>query len=363
MSRPLERDAPDDDGVGFDATLPTGRDLSLAHDRIEFRVRESAADRLDRYLLERLGWKSRNKVQRLIQHGRVTVNGERSKPARRVQRGDVVRIVLDPGGEPNGSEDTPPPTILYEDPFLVAVDKPPHVLVHPVGRTVSGTIINRLHARYRETGEHGRRRVVPKLCHRLDRETSGVLLIAKCDVARQRLSDDFENGRVEKQYLAITEGAPMSTEFTIDVPIAAHLDREAGRGNRLARADSAGKSAETRFELLRTEGAIALLRCAPLTGRQNQIRVHLAHAGHPILGDVGYGSDPASVPGIPFPGRALLHSSALQFRHPIWGHRILLRAPFPPDFPLGLEEADHDRSRFPSDNVGPDGLSDRSRKG
>lgn len=317
------------DPIGFDATLPTGRDLSQAHDRVEFRVRESSQERLDRYLLQRLGWKSRNKIQRLIRAGRVTINGETPKIARKIARGDVIRIALDGGGgevDPGASPLDPP---IWEDPYLVAVHKPPHRLVHPVGRTVSGTIINELHHRYRGSHTSGLRPVVPKLCHRLDRETSGLLLVAKCDLARRRLSDDFEHGRVRKTYLAVVEGETPN-HFDVDVPILAHLDREREQNNRLARAHPDGKWAETGFERLATDGTLSLVRCFPRTGRQNQIRVHLAHAGHAIVGDVGYGSTFETFPEAE--RRALLHSESLEFSHPIWRLPRTLRAPQPTDF-------------------------------
>ncbi len=336
--------------IGFDSTLPTGRDLSRAHDRIEFRVRESSKERLDRYLLNRLGWKSRNKVQRLIQLGRVTVNDEQPKASRRIARGDVIRISIDPGGDNADESTTQLSPVLWEDPFLVAVDKPPHRLVHPVGRTVSGTIVNELHHAYRAVNERGLRPIVPKLCHRLDRDTSGLLLVAKCDLARRRLSYDFEHSRVSKTYLAIVEGSPSSDRFEVTVAISAHLDRDKNQGHRLARADESGKSAETRFEVVQRFESHSLVRCHPITGRQNQIRIHLAHAGVPILGDVGYGSSAktADLASLPFPDRALLHSCALEFLHPVWRAPRRMVAPVPSDFSTYLCASDsvaRDRDR------------------
>lgn len=320
--------------------LPTSRDLSRAYDHVEIVVREVAKDRLDRYLQVQLAWKSRSKVQKLIQLGRVELNGATPKAATRVQRGDRIRIALDPGGEATtGEQETIPPPV-WEDAFFVAINKPPHRLVHPVGRTVSGTVINELHHRYQRVNERGLRPIVPKLCHRLDRETSGLLLVAKTDPARSALSDAFEHGRVRKQYLAVVEGEPSDEVFEVTVGISADLDPHRERSNRLAKADPSGRPALTRFVVLARRGTSSVVACFPHTGRQNQIRVHLAHAGHPILGDWGYGSSEEhwSWPradgedDVPYPDRALLHSLRLRFRHPIWQTPVEVEAPPAPDF-------------------------------
>ena len=317
--------------------LPTGRDLSLPHGELELRVRCHDRERLDVYLLKRLGWKSRRRVQRLIQIGRVVVDGRPAKPSQRIQRGARIHVTLDPGGASSetGDEKLMP---FWEDPYLLALDKPPGVLVHPVGRTVSGTIINELHHRYRALNRRGSRPVVPRLCHRLDRDTSGVLLVAKTGIARCRLQDAFEADRVAKEYLAVVEGQP--TSQVIDLPITAHLDPQGASQNRLSRVAEDGKPSVTEVEVVATAAALAVVRCRPRTGRQNQIRAHLAAIGHPILGDTGYGSfrerwstrGGDEVPDIPFPNRALLHSARLEFPHPIWPARAVLAAPPAADF-------------------------------
>ncbi len=175
-------------------TLP--RDLSQPQQKLEFRVRADTRERLDRYLLRRLGWPSRRKIQRLIQHKRVRLNGNYPHAALRIAPGDHIEIRLNSGKA--GETEIHLPELLWEDPYLVALDKPPGRLVHPVGRAVSGTLINDLHRRYRGLNEHGQRPVVAQLCHRLDRDTSGVLLVAKTRAARRALQRSFEKGRAHK---------------------------------------------------------------------------------------------------------------------------------------------------------------------
>ncbi len=311
--------------------LPSNRDLSRPHDELTVDVRRKRRERLDLHLLRALGWSSRTRIQRLIASGRVRVNGGPAKPAQLVGGGDRIRIVIDGGGEELLPGATPLPEPLWEDPYLVAFDKPPGRLVHPVGRTVGGTVMNELHHRYRDANERGSRPIIPKLCHRLDRDTSGVLLVAKLDSVRRTLQEAFESERVEKEYLAVVEGAVAPERFEVRLPIRVALDRALLAGNRLARVDAGGKAACTRFERLRVGAGFSLVRCRPITGRQNQIRAHLAAAGHPILGDLGYGSDPerwrASHEGsIPFPARPLLHSASLRFPHPVWGSYRTIRA-------------------------------------
>jgi len=330
--------------------LPSGRDLSRPEDEVTWRVRGTSRERLDLTLLRELGWGSRTKVQRLIDLGLVHVNGRPGKRSQRLLAGDVVRVRLDAGRSVR-EEHPPLEPPLWEDPHLLAVAKPPGRLVHPTGRTLSGTVIDELHARYRELNERGGRPIVPRLCHRLDRDTSGLLLIAKTPEARRAVQEAFEADRVRKGYLAVIVGEDAPAEFEVDAAIASHLDRSRPHSNRLARLDDSGRASRTRFAVLARGGGIAIVHCLPITGRQNQIRIHLASVGRPILGDVGYGGaetlEGASL-ALPPPGRTLLHSHQLRFRHPVWGTERELRAPLPADLRPYLLAARLDESRIPS---------------
>ena len=308
--------------------LPSGRDLSRPPGSALFRVRQDVRIRLDLWLQERLGWKSRNKIQKLIQLERVLVNGEKVKASTKVSTGDEVEVFLDgdPGGAPRTDSFSLP--VLFEDPWLSALNKPPGILVHPVGRTHSGTVVDGLHSDWQTLNDTCLRQATHRLCHRLDRETSGLLLVAKTVEARRRVQDSFEKDRVRKSYIAVVEGVPSQTHFEIDAPVSAQLDQQRDRGHRLARADEEhGKASRTLFTTLGSRNGVSVMLCRPITGRQNQIRIHLQVAGHPILGDVGYGQTPETLAekggflpeGIPHPDRAFLHSFQLAFPHPVWG--------------------------------------------
>jgi len=307
--------------------LPTGRDLSETVEELSLKVRSYRRERLDQYLLRKLGWSSRTKVQKLISLGRVAVNDRPGKPALRLLRGDLVRIeLLVESSRREVHAPLSPP--LWEDPFLFTIAKPPGQLVHPTGKTISGTVIDELHLRYRELNQRGQRSIVPRLCHRLDRDTSGLLLVAKTLELRRAMQMEFEADRVRKGYLAIVEGELTDPLFEVDAPIVDAIDRQREHSNRLSRIDQEGRPSLTRFRVLGRGAGLSVVHCRPVTGRQNQIRVHLASTGYPILGDRGYGSDPEQIEladGVDFPDRALLHSLQLRFRHPVWGTERELR--------------------------------------
>ncbi len=335
--------------------LTPGRDLSRPPKSARFTVRQHLRRRLDLWLQERLGWSSRSKIQKLIQMRRVLLNGEISKPSAKVGCGDEVEVLLDAAQE---LEEVPPQLpILHEDPWLVAVNKSPGMLVHPVGKTHAGTVIDGIHRHWRDLNEGSSRKVIHRLCHRLDRDTSGLLLLAKTVAARRHLQDSFEGDRVRKSYLAVVEGVPGDHRFSIDAAISASIDRSRPHDQRLARADEAeGKASRTHFEVVARGAGISLILCRPITGRQNQIRIHLQVAGFPILGDTGYGQTPQSLlerggrlpGGVPHPTRAMLHSFQLRFPHPIWNLPLELRCNPEGDMTRFLEAFEIDPARLPS---------------
>lgn len=329
--------------------LTPGRDLSRPPGSASFPVRQDQRIRLDLWLQERLGWSSRNKIQKLISQQRVLLNGDLAKSSARVGSGDEIEVLLD-----STTEDSEPPEklpVICEDPWIVAVDKPAGMLVHPVGRTHVGTVVDGLHRHWRVLNDRSIRQITPRLCHRLDRDTSGLLLLAKTVPARRHLQNSFEANRVQKSYIAIVEGIPDQDNFEIDAAVAAHLDRSKATDHRLARADDEqGKPSRTLFHLLGSRDGISILHCRPITGRQNQIRVHLQVAGLPILGDRGYGQTEQTLrdrggilpQGVPHPERALLHSFQLRFPHPVWNLPQTLRCPPTGDIAHIIEAMDFD---------------------
>lgn len=302
------------------------RNLSIERRELVIEVRSDRDVRVDHYLFHNMSWRSRNRVQTLIREGRVTVNGRPAKPSRRVRHGDVVTIRLSSGtGVPDDYDTRSFPT-LYEDPWLLALDKPAGILVHPVGRHVYDTLINYLHHRYHASGP-ANKSIVPRLCHRLDRDTTGLLVVAKDLYVHREVSRQFEGRHLEKSYLALAHG-DVDPEKTM-------IDRAIGIGRSLDQALTNGvrRASRTSLEVLERYGSFTLLRASPETGRQNQIRIHLAAIGHPIAGDRRFGA-PAPPPG--FPGRYLLHSERLRLYHPRLKCEIELEAPLPPDFQSAL---------------------------
>ena len=319
------------------------RNLSRRPDRLRVPVSpEQEGRRLDHFLREILFWRSRTSIQRLIEKGAVLVGeGRKARPSLKVRAGEVVTILLPP--RPPGeisTEPLPEVPVLFEDAYLLAVDKPPGLAVHPSGRRVEGTLIGILHARY--PGDPGGDGPLPRLCHRLDKETSGVLLVTKDERARHLLGKQFEERRVKKTYLALVEGVPDRKEGIIDLPLAPD-PRSPVRLKMEARRDGRGQSALTRFRVLESRGRFSLLEVRPATGRQHQIRVHLAAMGHPVVGDKIYGPDenlflhaleggltPEDMEKLVLPRHAL-HAWKLKFHHPLKMEEMEIVAPLPAD--------------------------------
>ena len=304
-----------------------GRNLSKERSQLALVVRTGEPQRLDNFLVNNLAWKSRSRLQNLIREGRVTVNGEKTKASRRVRLDDVVEIRLSNGlGLPDDYSERKL-DIIYEDEWLVAVNKPPGMLVHPVGRHVYDTLINYLHHRYHSPASEGEE-IVPKLCHRLDRDTTGVVIVGKKAYVHREVQRQFEKRQVSKTYLALANGHFPPAHAEIDIPIGE------GRCLQSALEHVVLRKSRTLVTVLETYEDCSLLRCVPCTGRQNQIRVHLAALGHPIVGDERYGGDsPGERPGRKsWPLRYLLHSESIRFWHPRLKQNLELRAPVPPDF-------------------------------
>jgi 23S rRNA pseudouridine1911/1915/1917 synthase len=321
-----------------------GRDLSQEREVLTLHVRSTLGERLDRYVLESMVWKSRSRIQELIRDGRITVNGETSKPSRRVHAGDVIELRLSSGVRVPRDYSDQELEVLYEDEWLVAINKPADLLVHPVGRHVYDTLLNYLHHRYHDApdeapgggegtaGGSAAPVVVPRLCHRLDRDTTGVVVVAKDAHVHREVMRQFERREVVKEYLALVEGSIQEPETTVRVPIGE------GRCLRSSLEHPQCKDSETLVRVERRLPEHTLVRCRPLTGRQNQIRIHLAALGHPIAGDLRFGSRP---PPAALPQRYLLHAAFLRLHHPRLKSPLELAAPLPDDFRAVAEGTPH----------------------
>ena len=292
---------------------------------------EAAGTRLDTWLAGAEPAHSRAAWQRLIRGGAVILDGHAPKPRHVLTGGETVAYTL-PAPEPATPRPEPIPlAILYEDGDLIAVDKPPGLVVHPAPGHASGTLVNALlHHCTDLAGVGGERR--PGIVHRLDRDTSGVLVAAKHDAALLALQRQFKERRVEKEYLAVVRGHPR--------PAAGRIDTLIGRSDhdrkRMSASPSRGRRAVTHYETCEVLPGAALLRVRIETGRTHQIRVHLAHIGHPVIGDRQYGGRRVAADG-PDAARQLLHAHRLALTHPIRGETLELVAPMPEDMQSFLD--------------------------
>ncbi len=290
-------------------------------ERIAIRVEGDTRERLDRYLAERT-LLSRSAIKRLLDEGRVRVDGHAARPAHRVRAGEAIEV--DVPDEPSlelVAEDIPVP-VLYEDEDVLVVNKPAGLVVHPAAGHASGTLVNAILAHVRaETGRAERR---PGIVHRLDKDTSGVLIVAKNDLAHLALARQIQARTLAKEYLALAWGDPGAQPAVVEAPL-----RRDPRDRRRVVVATGGREATTRFERIAAwhrQPDLALLHVRPLTGRTHQIRAHLAFAGYPIVGDPVYGrrSDPSPLQ------RQFLHAWRLSARLPHAGERTFT-APLPED--------------------------------
>ncbi|HEY7435304.1 MAG TPA: RluA family pseudouridine synthase [Methylomirabilota bacterium] len=288
-----------------------------------------APRRLDVFVSTQTAHLSRASAQRWIDGGLITVNGRKSKPARLIRPGDVITCHVAVREPPAIAPEPLALRVLHEDAELLVIDKPAGLVMHPGPGHWTGTLLNALvhHVGYEEGAEARAagdgRRARPGLVHRLDKGTSGVLVIAKTDAAHRHLSRQFRAHSVHRVYLALVAGA---------VRRGGLIDRALGRDprdrRRVSARSAAPRRAVTEFGVAERLGLDAtLVEARPRTGRMHQIRVHLASIGHPVLGDASYGAGPAD----PAVGRPMLHAAVLGFLHPATGAYTEFRAPLPTD--------------------------------
>ncbi len=288
--------------------------------------------RLDRVLALRYPDWSRTGLQKLINTRKVTVDAHPASPHDKIRKGQTIRIEWP--GEPEKraprlSKDLPFP-VLYEDDDIFAIDKPAGLVVHPAaGHHGGDTLVELVEAKLEKGPWPDEMR--PGLVHRLDRDTSGVIIMAKTPEAHRKLSLQFSRRQTKKTYLALTKGIIEKDEGVLE----SHLARDPGKRQRFAVSGVKGRWSSTKFKVLeRITGRATLVEMTPLTGRTHQIRVHLSHFGHPILGDHVYGLQEKE---FAFVKRHLLHAHALQLKHPTTGKEMTFESPLPSDFQEALK--------------------------
>jgi 23S rRNA pseudouridine1911/1915/1917 synthase len=297
--------------------------------RREFIVRATdAGARLDRFLADSADEFSRSRIQVLIRDGLVTLNGAVPRARDIVRAGDRI-VLIEP---PVQAIDLVPEkivlSVLFEDNDLIVINKPAGISVHPGAGRKRGTLVNALLSHCKNlSGIGGKER--PGIVHRLDKETSGCLAVAMNDFAHLDLSRQFAARTVEKIYLVLVAGKLRRGSGTIVAAIARHRVRR----KKMAIAREGGREARTDFKVVRSGGDASLLECRLHSGRTHQIRVHLQHLGHPILGDIVYGGRKAGK----FP-RQMLHAWKLAFDHPRTKQRMHFEAPLPEDFKRAMRE-------------------------
>jgi len=301
---------------------------------MQFFVNDTPSERLDVFVTRQLPELTRSRVQSLIRCGDILLNQKVAKPKQTVHMGDIIDVTI-PDPEPIAARPQDIPIdVIYEDEDLLVINKDSGMVVHPANGNADGTIVNALlhYCKGQLSGIGGMER--PGIVHRLDKDTSGCLVVAKSDRAHQALVKQFADRTNDKLYLAVIQGVPATTEGNIFTNIGRHPV------NRLKMAvvdPGSGKPAITDYEVLATDIATnsALVLCTLHTGRTHQIRVHMLHLGHPIIGDPIYAKPTRQAAQT---GRLMLHAWRLSFNHPADGQRMNFESPIPPEYTPWVEQ-------------------------
>ena len=323
--------------------IPNDQNLSENKETKSFSIHVPEADqgsRLDRFLSEANLSLSRSQAKKLIETGSILLNQKPTKPSAHLKAGDRISGVL-PKPEPLSLKPEPLPLdVIYEDSSIIVINKSPGMVVHPAYGNPSGTLVNALLHHCKDlTGINGIMR--PGIVHRLDKDTSGVMVVAKDDEAYHQLTKQFKNRTVEKAYLAIAYGKFGQEEGLIDSAIGRHPTER----KRMSTRTKKGRTAITRWKVRERLDGFTFLEIFPQTGRTHQIRVHLSSMGHPVLGDPVYGRkgrpgsirDPVLKGCLKKMNRQALHAHRLGFNHPRTGERVQFVAPIPHDMKEVLE--------------------------
>lgn len=291
--------------------------------------------RLDAYISEKDLDLSRTMVKRLLDENKITVNDKKEKASYKIQTDDIIKIQIDSPKEIEIKAQDIPVSIVYQDNDILVVNKPKGLVVHPANGNPDGTLVNAVMAICKDSlsGIGGKLR--PGIVHRLDKDTSGLLIIAKNDKAHISMSEKIKNREVNKTYIALVRGIISEDEATINMPIG-----RSTKDRKKMAVNKNGKEAITHFKVLNryttTKSSYTLLEVKIDTGRTHQIRVHMSEIGHPVIGDIVYsnGKNEFGIKG------QCLHAKSLDFKHPITGKQMHLEAPLPEYFDNLLKELD-----------------------
>ncbi len=288
-------------------------------------IANRAGERLDKYVAEQCQI-SRSYAQKLIEAGLVAVNGRAAKASQKLNSGDRIAVSVPPASPISLAPEDIPLKVVYEDKDLIVVDKPAGLLVHPAAGQHTGTLVNAILARCPDLGEINGS-VRPGIVHRLDKDTSGLMMVAKNEAAQRSLSRQIKQRSIKKGYLALVIGYLTPEHGAIDAPIGRHpKDRK-----RMA-VVSGGREARTDYKVVKYFDDYTLVKAMPETGRTHQIRVHFAAIGHPIFGDHIYGKKS------PLLGRQFLHAHRLGFKLPSSGEFVEFSSELPPDLEAVLKQ-------------------------
>ena len=285
--------------------------------------------RLDAYVTYKFDKISRTMAQKLIEDGKILVNEKKQKPSYKPEEGDIISMEIPEAKEIELKAQDIPVPVIYEDSDIIVVNKPKGMVVHPANGNPDGTLVNAILAMCKDSLSGIGGEIRPGIVHRLDKDTSGLLIIAKNDVAHMNMSKQIQERKVTKKYIALVRGVVAENEATIDLPIG-----RSTKDRKKMAIDPKGKNAVTHFRVLKRYDNYTLLELKIDTGRTHQIRVHMSYIGHPVVGDEVYsnGKNEFGVRG------QMLHARYLKFKHPITGEELNLEAPIPEYFEKVLEK-------------------------
>ena len=292
-------------------------------------VIEDVGKRLDKYLTEKNENSSRSAIQRLIEEEKILVNEKKEKASYKVQEGDNITVEEEKPKEIELKAQEISIEVIYEDNDIIVVNKPKGLVVHPANGNPDGTLVNAIMAICKDSLSGIGGEIRPGIVHRLDKDTSGILIVAKNDQAHIKMSEQIKNREVKKTYIALVRGIVKENEATIDMPIA-----RSKKDRKKMAVDKNGKQAITHIKVLKRFDEYTLLEVNIETGRTHQIRVHLSEIGYPVVGDMVYsnGKNKYGIEG------QCLHAKSLDFKHPITGKQMHLEAELPDYFKKILKE-------------------------